>query len=123
MSEIKKVKIETYTPDEDMKPKYKQELSSLTKFGIEQNKFNKIIVNRIRRVENENRNLKLEMWKMRDDYEERISSLEEYAHLVQGQLESMGKMIDRLRLSEKLNSNSIDRLTKANEDNENKEEE
>lgn len=122
MSETGKVKIQTYDFHgyEDSSA-HKKVPEYVHEFGLAQNHFNKILVNRLRRIETENRELHIDIQELNDYYIQQIENLNDaMAQMAESanrtiselsdQINTLKKEVDRLRLSEKLNTNSIDRL-------------
>jgi hypothetical protein len=112
MADGKKVRIETYNPEGYNESARKKVPVTFHEFGLEQNKYNRIVVNRLRRVESENRELNLELQRQSEHYEQLLQEKDEQYAILQGQVDILGREISRLKLTAKLNSNSIDRLIK-----------
>lgn len=124
MAENRKVKIETYNVDEWDEVRYRKFPYHFHEFGIEQNKYNRIIVNRLRKAESENRQLNLDMQQQTEYYEQKMKQADEQAAVLQGQIDILTRQVeelienvkilrkeaDKMRLAEKLNTNSIDRI-------------
>lgn len=112
MAEGRKVRIETYDPQEWQESSRKRIPDSFHEFGIEQNKYNKIVVNRLRKIEAENRELHLQLQEQSDYFTKKIEESEATISDLYQKISDMKKEVDRLKLTAKLNTNSIDRLMK-----------
>lgn len=112
MAEGRKVRIETYNPQEWNEGSRKRVSESFHEFGIEQNRYNKIVVNRLRKVEAENRELNLQLQEQSDYFVMQLKEYEDMIKELYGRMDEMKKELDRLKLTAKLNSNSIDRIIK-----------
>lgn len=130
MAEGKKVKIETYDTSEWERQGSRKIAASVNEFGVEQNRFNKAMVNRLRRTENETRNLGADVQELNDnlqqqfaqydevietmkkEYDEIVSTLRKENDEMKEQISDLKKECDRLRLTAKLNSGSIEKIMK-----------
>lgn len=120
MAEGSKVRIETYDAEEwERQNNSKKVPPYINEFGIEQNRYNKIVVNRLRKAESECRELAAQMQEMNDYYQQQFASFDEIVETLHSEIEELKskleeqkKETDRLRLTAKLNSNSIERIMK-----------
>jgi seryl-tRNA synthetase len=119
MADTNKVKIETYKASEWERQNTRKLPEFFHSFGIEQNRYNKTIVTRLRKAEAECRELHVDIQEVNDYYQQVFASYDQQIDELHGllaqmreEMEALKKENDRLRLTEKLNSNSIDRILK-----------
>ncbi len=102
MAELKSIRDKTNTYDSENSGGFLKASSDLKQFGEEQNEYNSLVAEKLEELENRICNLESEQ-KQNKELFKRLAN----------ELVAFKAEIDRLKLTAKLNTNTIDRLVKA----------